>query len=74
MPLIGSAMMSVCVLAFMLAANLAITHSARERAFTLTHGLEIVVAGLVTLVAGIYGTYPRGRSSVFGRVTDNDLK
>jgi hypothetical protein len=59
MPMIGSAMMSVCALAFLLAAILAITHSARKRAFTWTHGLVIVVAGLVTLVAGIDGAYPR---------------
>jgi hypothetical protein len=58
-PMVGSAMMSICSLMFMLSAIFAIAHSARRRTFTWTHGIVIVIAGLVTLAAGIDGAYPR---------------
>ena len=39
MPMVGSAMMSVCSLMFMISAVLAIVHAARGRKFSWTHGL-----------------------------------
>ena len=59
MPMVGSAMMSVCSLMFMISAVLAIVHAARGRKFSWTHGHFVAIAGCVTFAAGIAGAYPR---------------
>jgi len=44
---------------FMIVAVLTIADCARNRTFTWTHGLVLIAAGFVTLVAGIDGGFPR---------------
>ncbi|WP_145418102.1 hypothetical protein [Planctomycetes bacterium K23_9] len=59
MPMIGSTLMSVCAMMFLFAAVFAVANAARERKITWSHGLVILVAGAVTIAAGIDGAYPR---------------
>ena len=59
MPAIGSSIMSVCSLMFMLVAVLAVIDCARTGTFSWMHGIVLLVAGCVTLAAGIDGAYPR---------------
>lgn len=59
MPAIGSALMSVSSLIFMLAAVLAVADSIRNGALTLAHAIVMGIAFFSTVAAGVDGAYPR---------------
>lgn len=59
MPAIGSSIMSVCSLMFMLVAVVTVVDCVRTGTFNWMHAIVLLVAGCITIVAGVDGAYPR---------------
>ena len=59
MPAIGSSIMSVCSVMFLLVAVFTVVHCARTGTFNWIHAIVLFVALCVTVAAGVDGAYPR---------------
>lgn len=56
---IGSSMLSVCSLMFLVVGVLTVFNSLQTKSFRLTHGIVLFITCCVTLAAGVDGAYPR---------------